>query len=101
MKSHKELVQAFTAVLNHAFTANCEELSHTKSTYHTGDLPCPEEQHLQKQAEIVQEFFKDYCRQIKRASKRAVKVDIEDTEQQVVQSNNEILLEKMGIGIVK
>lgn len=100
MKSHKELVQAFTDVLNHAFTGYCEELLHSKSTYHTGDTPCPEEKALHDAARVVQEFFRDYCRQIKRASK-ASKEPVQQSVQEHIKSNTEIILEKMGIGRVK
>ena len=93
---HKELVQAFTAVLNHAFTGYCEELSHTKDTYHTGDTPCPEEQHLQRQAAIVQQFFKEYCSQVKRANKKPKKLVEDDTR-----TTTQIILDKIFTGEIR
>lgn len=98
--NHDKLVQAFTDVLNHAFTGHCEELSHSKKTYHTGDTPCPEEKALHDAARVVQEFFRDYCKQYKK-TKKASKEPEQQAAQEHIKSNSEIILEKMGVGRVK
>lgn len=95
--NHDKLIQAFKEVLNHTFTGHCEELSHSKKTYHTGDTPCPEEKALHDAARVVQEFFREYCKQHKRAAKASEKQVV----QEHIKSNSEIVLEKMGIGRVK
>lgn len=100
----KNLEHSFTTVLNHAFTGHCEELSHNKSTFHTGDTPCPEEKALHEAARVVQEFFKQYLKDHKKNTRKNMRRSCEEDAQdctEVAKSSSEIVLERLGIGVNK
>jgi len=52
--------RALNAILQVAENANCSYLNHSKKQdYHSLGLPCPVEERLKKQAEIVRKYVKN------------------------------------------